>query len=58
MTLPATALSVKPGGSARMIEIAAGLVTHGPGIAPVEMLGRIEALHVTGGFHGFEEEHR
>lgn len=56
MTLPAIALSIKPGGSARNIEIAGGLVTHGPGIAPMEILGRIEALHLADGFHGLEED--
>jgi hypothetical protein len=50
MQLPATALSVKPGGSARRIHVAGGLVTHGTGIAPFELHGRVERLDVEGGF--------
>jgi hypothetical protein len=47
--LPATALSVKPGGSARKIEVAGGLTTHGAGIDPLELHGTIESLLVTDG---------
>jgi hypothetical protein len=50
VTLSAIALSVKPGGSARKVEIEGGLITHGPGIDPLELHGRIEELQVTGGF--------
>jgi hypothetical protein len=59
MKLSAIALSVKPGGSAREIEIAGGLTTNGAGIAPIEQHGAIEALRVSGGFvangGGFEK---
>ena len=50
LQLPATALSVKPGGSARRIHVAGGLLTHGEGIAPFELHGRVERLDVEGGF--------
>jgi hypothetical protein len=49
MTLSAIGLSIKPGGSAREIEIAGGIKTNGAGVAPIENLGAIETLHVTGG---------
>jgi hypothetical protein len=48
--LPATALSIKPGGSARRIAIAGGLITHGEGINPLELHGTVDALAVTEGF--------
>lgn len=47
--LSAIALSVKPGGSAREIDIAGGLLTHGEGIHPLELHGRIELLRIAGG---------
>jgi hypothetical protein len=50
MNLSAIALSIKPGGSAREIEIAGGVRTNGPGVAPIEQQGSIESLRVTGGF--------
>lgn len=50
VTLSATALSVKPGGSARKVEIAGGLTAHGRAINPLELHGSIEELHVTGSF--------
>jgi hypothetical protein len=50
LRLPATALSIKPGGSARLIEIEGGLVTHGAGIDPLELRGRVETLRIGGGF--------
>ena len=57
--LSAIALSIKPGGSAREIEIAGGIKTNGPGVAPIEQHGAI-SLRVTGGFvaagGGFDEE--
>jgi len=50
MTLSAIGLSIKPGGSAREIEIAGGIKTNGPGVAPIEQHGAIDSLRVTGGF--------
>jgi hypothetical protein len=47
---PAIALSIKPGGSAREIEITGGIKTHGPGVAPIEQHGAIDSLRVAGGF--------
>lgn len=52
VTLSAIALSVKPGGSAREVEIAGGLVTHGQGVDALEMHGRIETLRICGGMAG------
>ncbi|WP_296558719.1 hypothetical protein [Pigmentiphaga sp.] len=48
VTLSAIALSVKPGGSAREIEIAGGVVVHGKDIAPIEVHGAIGALRIDG----------
>lgn len=48
--LSAIALSIKPGGSAREIEIGGGIKTNGPGVAPIEQHGAIESLRITGGF--------
>jgi hypothetical protein len=48
--LSAIALSVKPGGSARQMDISGGLVTHGVGINPLELHGVIECLRVVDGF--------
>lgn len=50
VSLSAIALSIKPGGSAREIEIAGGIKTNGSGVAPIEQHGAIESLRVTGGF--------
>ena len=50
ITLSAIALSIKPGGSAREIEIAGGIKTNGAGVAPIEQHGAIESLRVAGGF--------
>jgi hypothetical protein len=50
MRLPATALSIKPGGSGRLISIEGGLITHGAKIDPLELRGRVEKLRITGGF--------
>jgi hypothetical protein len=47
--LSAIALSIKPGGSARRIEIAGGLIARGHGVAPLELHGCVETLHVVGG---------
>lgn len=49
MKLSAIALSVKPGGSAARVDIRGGLVTHGPGVVPIELNGAIEVLQVSGG---------
>jgi hypothetical protein len=48
--LPAVGLSIKPGGSAQEIEVDGGVVTHGPGIAPIELYGSVGSLRVGGGF--------
>jgi hypothetical protein len=48
--LPAIALSIKPGGSVRKMEVAGGVVTHGHDIDPFELRGAVESLRVTGGF--------
>jgi hypothetical protein len=47
--LAATAFSIKPGGSARKIAIAGGLITHGEGVNPLELHGGIDSLEVSGG---------
>jgi hypothetical protein len=47
--LPAVALSVKPGGSARRVSIAGGLITHGVGITPLEMHGTVDSLQIADG---------
>jgi hypothetical protein len=56
--LPAIALSIKPGGSARKIAIGGGLITHGAGISPLELHGKVDSLEVTDGLSaaggGFE----
>jgi hypothetical protein len=48
--LPATALSIKPGGSAQLIKIEGGLKSHGKDIWPLEQQGAVEALIIDGGF--------
>ena len=48
MQLPATPLSIKPGGSAREIKIEGGLISHGRGIEPLELHGLVEKLTVSG----------
>lgn len=57
--LSATALSIKPGGSARKIAIAGGLITHGEGVNALELHGAVDALVVSEGFAalggGFEK---
>lgn len=50
MKLSAIGLSVKPGGSAREIEVDGGIITNAPGIAPLELNGAIQSLRVSGGF--------
>ena len=50
--LSATALSVKPGGSAHSISINGNIETHGHGILPTEILGSIRNRHINGvSFH-------
>jgi hypothetical protein len=49
MNLSATALSIKPGGSAREIDISGGIKTNGPGVSPIEQHGAIETFRVSGG---------
>jgi hypothetical protein len=51
LKLSAIALSVKPGGSAREIDIDGGVTTHGDGIAPLEMLGVVGRLSIEGGLN-------
>jgi hypothetical protein len=46
--LPAVALSIKPGGSARRVSIAGGLTTHGVGITPLELHGTVDFLQIAG----------
>ena len=57
--LSAIALSVKPGGSARKISIAGGLITHGARVNPLELHGTVDSLQITEGFAavggGFEK---
>jgi hypothetical protein len=48
--LSAIALSIKPGGSAREIDITGGVKTNGAGVPPIEQHGAIESLRVVGGF--------
>jgi hypothetical protein len=50
--LSAIALSVKPGGSARKVDVAGGLITHGAGISPLELNGAIECLRIADSFGG------
>ena len=50
--LSATALSVKPGGSADLISVNGNIETHGHGILPIEILGSIRTLNIHGvSFH-------
>jgi hypothetical protein len=48
--LSAIALSIKPGGSARKIVIAGGLISHGEGVCPLESHGAVDSLQITEGF--------
>jgi hypothetical protein len=47
--LSAFAVSIKPGGAARAVDIAGGAVTHGQGVSPFELHGAIESLQVGDG---------
>lgn len=49
VTLSAIGLSIKPGGSAREINISGGLRTNGSGVPPIEQHGAIETLRISGG---------
>ncbi|HVA91455.1 MAG TPA: hypothetical protein VNL71_16615 [Chloroflexota bacterium] len=49
MTLAAIGLSVKPGGSAREVDISGGIKTNGSGVPPIEQHGAIESLRIAGG---------
>jgi hypothetical protein len=53
--LSATAFSVKPGGEARKVAIAGGLVTYGAGVEPLELHGRVGALEIDGGLAAMGE---
>jgi hypothetical protein len=48
--LPATALSIKPGGSVRELWISGGLRSHGKDVLPLEQHGLVENLRIKGGF--------
>ena len=48
--LAATALSIKPGGSAREIRALGGLHSHGKDVQAFEQHGSIESLYIEGGF--------
>jgi hypothetical protein len=48
--LPATALSIKPGGSAQEIRIFGGLRSHGEDVLPLEQHGFIDSLRIEDGF--------
>jgi len=49
MPLSAIGLSVKPGGSAREVDISGGIKTNGSGVPPIEQHGAIESLRIAGG---------
>jgi hypothetical protein len=53
--LSAIPLSIKPGGSARNIMISGGLMTHGVGVAPLELDGPVGCLQITDGVTSREE---
>lgn len=50
VTLSAIGLSIKPGGSAREIDISGGIKTNGAGVSPIEQHGSVDSLRVAGGF--------
>jgi hypothetical protein len=54
--LSAIALSVKPGGSVKTLKVGGGLITHGIGVSPLELHGRIETLLVNDGVIALEGE--
>jgi hypothetical protein len=45
--LSAIALSIKPGGLAKKIVVAGGLITHGEGVNPLEVHGAVDSLQIT-----------
>ena len=47
-THSAIALSIKPGGSAREIDISGGVKTNGAGVSPIEQHGAIETFRISG----------
>lgn len=49
VSLSAIALSIKAGGSVAEIVIGGGVITHGKGIAPLEIHGEIGTLQISGG---------
>ena len=49
VSLSAIGLSIKPGGSAREIEVTGGIKTNGAGVPPIENHGEVEILRVAGG---------
>ncbi|MFD4829369.1 hypothetical protein ACFWPV_05835 [Streptomyces uncialis] len=51
VTLPATALSLKPGARAQRIHIDGGITVHGPGVPAVEISGSIGELDINGPIH-------
>jgi hypothetical protein len=53
--LPATALSIKPGGSVRELWISGGLRSHGKDVLPLEQHGLVENLCIEGGFSSASE---
>lgn len=50
--LSAIGLSIKPGGMIGEVEIGGGLLTRGPGIAPLELQGEAGGFRISGGFGG------
>jgi hypothetical protein len=50
--LSAIALSIKPSGSAQIIDIAGGLKTHGKNVFPLEQHGAVQRLVIDGGCDG------
>ena len=53
--LSAIALSIKPGGSAQLIEISGGLKTNGKDVFPLEQHGAVQRLVVDGGCGAHED---
>jgi hypothetical protein len=53
--LSAIALSIKPGGSAQLIEISGGLKTNGKDVFPLEQHGAVQRLAVDGGCGAHED---
>lgn len=54
--LSAIALSIKPGGSAQLIQIDGGLKTHGRNIPPLDQQGAVQRLVIDGGCGGARDE--